>query len=190
MPSAASTASAPPLPPPERVTKAALARLLGCSRQSIGELVQRGIVPADADGMIDVAAAKAAIAATVRPHGKTAAAVAEAAPAGATPAAPAPAAAPQAPNEATSYHVARTLREAAEASIARLKLAEMRGELVRVADARAALARHAATYREALLQIPGRLAAQLAAEADQARVYAMLDAELRAAMAHLTEATL
>lgn len=190
MPSAASTASAPPLPPPERVTKAALARLLGCSRQSIGELVQRGIVPADADGMIDVAAAKAAIAAAVRPHGKTAAAVAEAAPAGATPAAPAPAAAPQAPNEATSYHVARTLREAAEARIAQLKLAEMRGELVRVADARAALARHAATYREALLQIPGRLAAQLAAEADQARVYAMLDAELRAAMAHLTEATL
>ena len=90
--------------------------------------------------------------------------------------------------ERISYDEARRRREAAEAQIAERKLDELNGSLVRVDDIRASLARRAATFREALMQIPNRLAAQLAAETDQARAHALLDHELRAALAHLTEA--
>jgi hypothetical protein len=89
----------------------------------------------------------------------------------------------------TSYHVAKTLREAAEARIAQLKLAELQGQLVRADDWAAALAKRAAAFREGLLQIPARLSAQLAAESDQARIHALLEDELRQVMSQLTAAT-
>jgi phage terminase Nu1 subunit (DNA packaging protein) len=72
----------------------------------------------------------------------------------------------------------RARREAAEAELAELKLAEQRGELVRAADVRAAHSKRAAGLREALLQIPARLAAVLAAESSQARVHDVLQREL------------
>ncbi len=170
---------------PARRNQAALARELGVSRQAIGELVKRHIIPIDSDGLIDTELARMAIANRVRPSGKTASAATS--PAN-TPT-PGKEAAPQGDQDAQlSYHVAKTLREAAEAKIAQLKLAEMKGELVRADDIRAALARRAATFREALLQIPARLSAQLVAETNQAKVHALIDHELRAAMAHLVQA--
>ena len=96
---------------------------------------------------------------------------------------------PDAPGEErVSYDEARRRREAAEAAIAELRLRETTGELVRADAIRSALARRAATFREALLQIPARLSAQLVAETDQAAVHALLEHELRATMAHLTDA--
>jgi hypothetical protein len=86
------------------------------------------------------------------------------------------------------YWHSRARREKAEAALAELKLQEAEGSLVREADIRAALARRAATFREALLQIPARLSAQLAAETNLAKVHALIDHELRAAMAHLVQA--
>lgn len=168
---------------PQRRNQAGLARDLGVSRQAISDLIKRQIIPIAADGLIDVEVARMAIASRVRPSGKTNASAA--------PASTAPEPSGQAPQEQgadtqLSYHVAKTLREAAEAKIAQLKLAEMRGELVRADEIRASLAKRAASFREGLLQIPSRLAAQLAAETNQAAVHALLDAELRSVMAQLT----
>jgi hypothetical protein len=85
------------------------------------------------------------------------------------------------------YWASRARREKAEAALAELKLEEARGSLVRADDIRATLARRAATFREALLQIPARLSAQLVAETNQAKVHALIDHELRTAMAHLVQ---
>ena len=169
---------------PQRLKQAALARTLGVSRQAIGELIKRQIIPIAPDGLVDVEMARMAIASRVRPSGKTAAASGAAT---TTPAQTTPAAPPTA-DAVMSYHVAKTLREAAEAKIAQLKLAEIQGRLVRADDVRASLARRAAAFREGLLQIPSRLSAQLAAETDQAKVHTMLDNELRAVMAQLVQA--
>jgi len=85
------------------------------------------------------------------------------------------------------YWLSRARREAAEAELAELKLAELQGQLVRADSVRAALARKIIAYREGLLQIPSRLASQLAAESDQAKVHRLLEAEICAAMAQLAQ---
>ena len=168
-----------------KVRQAQLARELGVARQSINELVKRGVIVADADGLIDARLARLALADRLHPGAKTAQATAS--PAGPIVIAPtvptddAPAGA-----EVTSYHVAKTLREIAEARLAELKLAEQRGELVRAADVEAALATKAAALREGFLQMPARLAPILAAEADQARCHDILQTELRQVLAQLT----
>ena len=167
---------------------AELARRLGVSRQAVSDLVRRGILTPDADGRIDEAAARAAILASVHPTSKTVQAAQASAPAPIAPVAAAPAVAPAAPQPeaaATNYHVAKTMREAAEAHIARLKLAEMRGELIRTDAVRAVMSNIFATTREAVLQMPARLAPLLAAESDPAAVQNLLHAELHAALESL-----
>lgn len=86
-----------------------------------------------------------------------------------------------------SYEISRSRREAAEAALAQLKLAELAGELVRADDWAAALAKRAAAFREGLLQIPARLSAQFAAETNQATIHALLDAEIRQVMHQLID---
>ncbi|AKU67068.1 hypothetical protein ADJ79_07225 [Ottowia sp. oral taxon 894] len=168
---------------------AELARRLGVSRQAVSDLVRRGILTPDANGRIDEAAARAAILSSVHPTSKTVQAAQASAPAPIAPVAaapaPAPAAAPQPEAAATNYHVAKTMREAAEAHIARLKLAEMRGELIRTDAVRAVMSNIFATTREAVLQMPARLAPLLAAESDPAAVQNLLHAELHAALESL-----
>lgn len=77
-----------------------------------------------------------------------------------------------------SYWQSRARREKAEAETAELKLAELRGELVRAADVKAAHAKRLAGLREALLQIPSRLSAVMAAESDQARCFDAIQREV------------
>ena len=91
-------------------------------------------------------------------------------------------------DEPPDYHEARARREQAEAELAELKLAEQRGDLLRAADVRAAYAKRAAGLREALLQIPMRLAAVLAAETDQARVHDRIQTELHAVLEQMVGA--
>lgn len=86
-----------------------------------------------------------------------------------------------------TYEEARRRRELAEAQKAELQLAELQGDLIRTADVRAAYAKRAAGLREALLQIPARLAAVVAAEADQAKCHDLLQAELHQVLAQITE---
>lgn len=168
-----------PLTEPDRATQAEFARLTGSSRQAIHDLVRRGIVSVGADGLIDVASARQAILASVHPSGKTARAMSETAP-DQTDGAP-----DDQPNAATSYHVAKTLRESAEAQIAALKLAEMRGNLIRVEAVRSALGSAIATTREALLQLPARLAPVLAPESDATKVHDLMHEELQQVLGHL-----
>lgn len=170
-----------------RISEAALARLLGVSRQSINEHVKRGTIDKGADGLIDVHLAKLAIANRVRPSGKTAEAVAPTVPVPTPPSAPADTS-PAVDMAATSYHVAKTLREAAEARMAELKLAEMRRQLIRADDVRALHAKAAVQFREALMQIAARLAPILAAETDQSKIQTILDAEHRHALTEFTRA--
>ncbi|MGH6625157.1 MAG: hypothetical protein ACRECD_01195 [Burkholderiaceae bacterium] len=166
-----------------KLTESGLARELGVSRQAVHDLVKRGILTKDKDGLIDVEMAKIALMNRVRPSSKTSAALQP----DTAPATP-QAAEPQDGTEATSYHVAKTLREAAEAQIARLKLAEMQGELIRVAAVKSTLATVFATTRDALLQIPARLAPLLAADTDPASVQNTLHAEIHQALHHLAGA--
>jgi hypothetical protein len=136
----------------------------------------------DGDGLIDVELARLAIANRVRPSGKTGAATNAAAPSPAATSASAHAE----PDAQMSYHVAKTLREVAEAQMARLRLAEQRADVVRASDVRAAHAKRLAGLREALLQLPARLAPVMAAEADQARCHDALQREIHALLASVS----
>ncbi len=80
------------------------------------------------------------------------------------------------------YSANRARREQYEADMAQMKMLEQQGDLVRVAEVRAEMAKRIGQVRTNMLQIPARLAPLLAAESDQAVVYAMLDAELRSAL--------
>jgi len=162
-----------------------MARELGVSRQAVHELVKRGILSKDGNGLIDVEMAKVALLNRVHPWSKTSAALSQQ---------PDPPPAPPtnsetkdtADTEITSYHVAKTLREAAEAQIARLKLAEMQGEVIQASAVRATWAARIASTRDALLQIPSRLAPVLAAETNLATVTQLMEDELRQALAELS----
>lgn len=77
---------------------------------------------------------------------------------------------------------ARTRREISEANIAEMTEARLARELIRVAVVQAQLGTDYATLREAMLQIPARLAPRLAAESDPAAIQVALHAEIHQAL--------
>ena len=77
-------------------------------------------------------------------------------------------------------------REAALASMAELELAQMEGRLVDVSEVETALATKIRGVRDALLLLPDRLAAILAAESDPRKLRARMDEELRLVLDGLT----
>ena len=87
-----------------------------------------------------------------------------------------------------SHDEARTRLRIAEADLLELKLAEERGEVIRVDAVKSALSVAMATAREALLQIPSRLAPLLAADTDPASVQNLLYGEIHQALEHLSGA--
>ncbi len=112
-------------------------------------------------------------------------------PEGATAAGPPqlPSAAPDKPDDSGGdYWASRARRERAEAELAELKLAEQQGVLIRADAVRAAHAKRLAGLREALLQVPARLAPVLAAETDQARCHDTLQREIHAVLASVVAA--
>lgn len=86
----------------------------------------------------------------------------------------------------TSYEEARRRRETAEASIAEMKQAELEGLVIRADAVRAAWAAKVTTARDALLQIPSRLAPVLAAESDLVKTTQLLEDAVRQALAELS----
>jgi len=138
----------------ERIRQAELARRLDVSRQAINDLVQRGILIVGADGLIDEATARTAIAENVHPTGKTASKTAADA--------PAPAAVPSAAQPAEmNYHTAKTLREYTEAKRAALKLRQEMGQLAPLAEIDLHLRTAVLDAREYLRGEPPRLAVLL-----------------------------
>ena len=83
---------------------------------------------------------------------------------------------------------ARTRREIAEANMAELMEAKQRRELIRVSAVQAQLSTDYATTRDAMLQIPARMAPLLAAETDPAAVQNLLHAEIHQALLTLAGA--
>ena len=98
----------------------------------------------------------------------------------------APAAEPDKSTPPAGYEQSRARREAAEASMAEMREAELRGELIRVDAVRATWANAVVSTRDALLQIPPRLAPVLAAENDLTRVTQLLEDEIRQSLAELS----
>lgn len=150
---------------PRRVRPAELARELKVTRQAIHDLQQRGKLSRDADGLIDFELARVAVMNRVHPKGKTAQAVQQTA---VHPAIEQPAQPPETA-QITSFHVARTLREVAEAKLAQLKLAELQGELVRRRDVEKGAAAAGIAIRQQLDPIPDRIASEFGTDDTQRR---------------------
>lgn len=98
---------------------------------------------------------------------------------------PPPAAEPIDAGDIPDFQQSRARREAADADLAELKVRKERGLLIERAPVMAQFAKQLSSVREALLNIPARLAPAVAAESDIARCQTLIDAELRAALAEI-----
>ena len=144
----------------ELVKQSAYARHHGVSRQAVSKAVARGRLRLHG-GLVDVAEADAALGPA--PGGVVAAGV------------------------ATDYHAAKARKMAADADLAELRLAVERGRMVDAQQVAADWHRVLRTTRDRILAVPARVAADLAAIGDAARVRIALDAELRVALHALAD---
>ena len=177
----------------QKFTEAGLARALSApgspiSRQWINQLVKKGVLHKDADGLIDFEAAKQALLNGVHPSGKSTqnlqAALTQNPPQNAaTPPMVQPLMEPDQDAEITSFHIAKTLREAAEAQIARLKLGEMQGKLVEKTKIDMAFFEAARGLRDGMTNCSRRLAAEVATLTTPTECEVVIARELR----HLLE---
>lgn len=176
----------------ELISKSAYARRRGCDEKAVRKAIAEGRISA-IDGKIDPAVADIQWERNTRARVK-----ANAAPPQVQTSAqgelmgPDPVAEP-APTQVESpavdtYSAWRGRREAAEAEMAELKVAEQRGELISVAAIEAVWSSALAATREHLLQVRARLAPLLAAEADVFKVEQMLEYEHRKALELLAAA--
>ena len=83
---------------------------------------------------------------------------------------------------------ARTRREISEANMARMAELKMAQELIRVDAVQRQLSTDYATVRDAMLQIPARLAPLMAAETSAANIQNLLHAEIHQALTTLAGA--
>ena len=164
------------------ITQAQYARHRGCSKVAVGKAVKAGRISL-VNGLIDPAVAdiqwqantRARVSQAAQPQlvlDGTASTRLDAAPA-------------EPEKKDDGYWDSRSRREAAEAERAELSLAEDKGQLIRVEAVKSALGTVFSTTRDALLQIPARLSALLAAESDPATVQNMLHTEIHQALQHL-----
>ena len=86
------------------------------------------------------------------------------------------------------HQAARTRHEIAKANLAEMREAEERGDLIRVVAGKSTLAAVFSTTRDALLQLPARLAPIIAADPDTASVQNTLHAEIHQALHYLAGA--
>ncbi len=178
-----------------RVRPAELARELGVSRQAIHGLVERGLLTKDAEGLIDIELARVAIEKRVRPSGKTAAAVSgPAMPPAPPPNLPAPVPPPSDqevnPAAATSYHVARTLRESEEAKMARLKRQQLEGSLIEREPAVQAVWTAFRTLRDSAMPLGRRVAPKVATMTNVREITLLIDEAMREVLQSFSERTL
>ena len=104
------------------------------------------------------------------------------------PAPPAPARADPVHTNDETQDQARTRREIAEANLAELKLRELRGELVRVAEVKARNSRLLVSLRETFMQFPARVVPMLVATPDAAAMDRVLRDEIATALRLVAEA--
>lgn len=85
-----------------------------------------------------------------------------------------------------SLAASRAVREAYQARLARIEYERAIGKLVDADAVKVSAFKTARAVRDGLLNIPDRIAADLAAESDRSRVHAMLSRELRDALRSLS----
>lgn len=85
------------------------------------------------------------------------------------------------------YQAARAERERLEVAARQLDYAKALGLVVSVEDSRRVTARRYRAIRDAILSVPDRTAAALAAERDPAQVHAVLTAELKRVLYELSD---
>lgn len=90
--------------------------------------------------------------------------------------------------EAPEITTERARLLAAQAAREQLRLGEDRNDLIRVDAVVEAMSHAYTTVRDAILNIPARMAAPLAAEPDPARIHDLLDEELRTTLTELAQA--
>lgn len=169
---------------PNRVTKSEYAKLRGCAPSAVTRAIKEGrITTIQVDGreLIEVAVADIQWQSNTRPRADSSSA--------GTPLPSAPMVVANEVGLQTSYEEARRRRELAEANLAEMKQAEMQGTLIRTDAVRRAWAAKITGARDALLQIPSRLAPVLAAETDLVHVTRLLEDALRQALADLSAET-
>jgi hypothetical protein len=86
---------------------------------------------------------------------------------------------------APSLAASRAVREAYQARLARLEYEKATGKVVDADTVKVSAFKLARSLRDAMLNIPDRLAAELAAETNVARIHARLSRELRDALSSL-----
>ena len=91
------------------------------------------------------------------------------------------------PDKDSAYVRARAAVQIYEARLKKLRYEEKAKTLVLARDVEDAAYRTVSCLREACMNIPARLAAQLASETDQARCYAILEAEVIAIFTDFAE---
>lgn len=172
-------------PPENTLSQAALGRLLGLSPAAITKLKGQGMpvnsveaARAWREQRLNVAARK--------PEPSQASSQPRPAAASVPPTFPPAGLPPPGDFGDEDFQMARTRREIAEANLAEMREAELEGKLIRVEAIRAAWAKRISATRDALLQLPHRLAPVLAAETEMERVSHLLDVELRQALTELS----
>jgi hypothetical protein len=91
------------------------------------------------------------------------------------------------PAKGSDYAKARAAVQIYEARLKKLRYEEKAKNLVPARDVEGAAFREMSCLRDACMNIPARLAAQLALESDEARCYAILEAEFIAIFADYAE---
>lgn len=173
------------------ITQAEYAKHRGCSEAAVSKAIKAGRISLLAGGKIDAAVADMQWARNSRVRAGSGR---PAGPQGGGGACllPGPVAgegdAPEAKPGGDDYWSSRSRREAAEAELAEIELAEKTGEVIAVKAVEAVWAQALRTFREHLLQLRARLAPVLAAETDAFAVDQLLDAEMSAALNHLAGA--
>lgn len=158
------------------------AGLRGGSPWGVQKALKAGRIHTDADGKIDPETADAQWAAATdvsRGDGRAGPTSPPPAASHSRPTAPPPA---PLPAGAPSYATSRAIREAYAARLAKIAYEEKSKSLVDAARVQAEAFRRSRDARDAVLAVPGRLAAILAAETNPAVIEARLTEELRAAL--------
>ncbi|PZR10394.1 MAG: elements of external origin [Azospirillum brasilense] len=163
-----------------------VARRLGISHTALQKAQRAGRIAPEADGAWDVEKVRARLTDSSDPVRKTATlvqpAVAAPRPASPPPVAAIPPAADPLPRAAqNTFHDARTANEVLKAQERRLRLDERKGKLVDKARALLLVHRLAKEERDAILALPARVAAEMAAElgVDVHQLQTMMDTRLR-----------
>ena len=182
-------------PDRRRVNGRQLAAELGVDPSAITDFKKRGVIEVGQDGLFDLELTKLAIAARVRPFGKTAAKVNAQKAAGTVNTDPKSKAASKAasvPPDATAftYQTARATREQEEARLAGLKRQQLERRLIDREATLAAVFTAFRTLRDQVMPVGRRLAGRLASMNDARDIQQAIDDELRLVLRQFAEKTL